>query len=259
MQEKKDNSALRNRIFTIVGIVLCVILIPILIINCSLLVKGWVKPDEVPSIFNISPMIVKSDSMDPDFPKGSMIFVKKVDPTTVKPQDIISYFDPEMGENAVTTHKVWKIENDENGKPAFFYTYGTTLVEQFAHKNPDEIAITDCEKIPVDDFIGVYTGVYFGGLGDFAFFMQTTPGLIVCVALPLILLVGYDILRRKLYEKKHAPDKDQLMKELEELRRLKMEQEGNTSEEVGDMSEEVGVEETPAEAPPAEEKPADEK
>jgi len=48
--------------------------------------------------------------------------------------------------------------------------------------------------------------------------MQTTPGLIVCVVVPIILLVGYDILRRKLSEKNQTDDVDALRAELEQLR-----------------------------------------
>ena len=55
--------------------------------------------------------------------------------------------------------------------------------------------------------------------------MQTTPGLIICVVCPILLLVGYDMIRRRLYEKSSKKDTDALMKELEELRRLKAEKE----------------------------------
>ena len=49
-------------------------------------------------------------------------------------------------------------------------------------------------------------------------FMQTTTGLIVCVVLPVILLVGYDIIRRRAYEKKNRTDTDALLAELEALK-----------------------------------------
>ena len=49
-------------------------------------------------------------------------------------------------------------------------------------------------------------------------FLQTTPGLIVCVGLPLLLLVGYELLRRRKYEKTSKQDTDALLAELEALR-----------------------------------------
>ena len=67
--------------------------------------------------------------------------------------------------------------------------------------------------------------VGIGGAGNIALFMQTTPGLIICVVCPILVLVAYDMIRRRLYEKSTKQDTDQLLAELEELRRLKAEKE----------------------------------
>ena len=55
-------------------------------------------------------------------------------------------------------------------------------------------------------------------------FMQTTPGLIVCVVCPIVLLVGYDVLRRRKYDKVKQQDTAALLAELEELRAKQAEQ-----------------------------------
>jgi len=68
--------------------------------------------------------------------------------------------------------------------------------------------------------------------------MQTTPGLIVCVVVPIILLVGYDILRRKLSEKNQTDDVDALRAELEQLRQAAAMQNGAQSEERREQNEE---------------------
>ena len=73
--------------------------------------------------------------------------------------------------------------------------------------------------------MAVYEGTRLPGFGNVALFMQTTPGLIVCVVLPILLLVGYDMVRRRIYEKNNKKDTDALLQELEELRRLKAEKE----------------------------------
>ena len=62
-------------------------------------------------------------------------------------------------------------------------------------------------------------------MGNVAMFMQTTPGLILCVVCPVLLMVGYDMLRRKKYEKAKQQDTDALLAELEALRALKAEKE----------------------------------
>ncbi len=220
MQKCNENNRPTARLFNILGIVLCVILVPILLINCILLIKGWTSKDEVPSLFSVSPLIVLSGSMEEDFPAGSLIFTKKAEATEIKEGEIISYFDPASKTNAVVTHKVRFIKTDADGK-LIFYTYGTANVK----KDFADVVELECERIPADKLIGRYTGVHLNGLGNVAMFMQTTPGLIVCVILPMAALVGYDILRRKLYDKQHESDKDALLRELEELRRLKAESE----------------------------------
>ena len=60
-------------------------------------------------------------------------------------------------------------------------------------------------------------------------FMQSTTGLVVCVLLPIILLVGYDLIRRRAYDKGKKKDTDALLAELEALRAEKAKQEGGNS------------------------------
>ena len=78
--------------------------------------------------------------------------------------------------------------------------------------------------VPQDNLIGIYRS-RIPALGNVAMFMQTTAGLIVCVVCPILLLVGYDLLRRKKYEKAKQQDTDALLAELEALRALKAEKE----------------------------------
>ena len=54
---------IRHRVFTVIGIILCVILIPIIIINCTLIIKQFTDKDKVLSIGGTFPMIVLTDSM----------------------------------------------------------------------------------------------------------------------------------------------------------------------------------------------------
>jgi hypothetical protein len=49
-------------------------------------------------------------------------------------------------------------------------------------------------------------------------FLQTTQGLLLCVVLPLVLLVAYDLIRRKMYEKATRKDTEALLAELEALK-----------------------------------------
>lgn len=209
MTEKK--STLGHRILTGVGIALCVVLVPMLIINCTLLIKGWTNKDEVPTLFGYAPMIVLTDSMagnnEDNFGGGDLIFVKTVKAEDVKKGDVISFFDPAGNGTSITSHRVVEIIN-EDGKISFI-TKG------------DNNNTEDKLPVPAENLAGVYTGFKIAGAGSVAMFMQTPWGLIICVIVPIILLIGWDAVRRARYNKKHEEDKDALLAELEELRRLK--------------------------------------
>lgn len=213
MNSEKQTSTLGHRILTGIGIALCVILIPMLIINCTLLIKGWTNKDEVPTLFGYAPMIVLTDSMvgdnEDNFSGGDLIFVKTLKPEEVKKGDVISFFDPAGNGTSITSHRVVDIIN-EGGKISF-KTKG------------DNNNTEDKLPVPADNLAGVYTGFKIAGAGHVAMFMQTPWGLIICVIVPIILLIGWDAVRRARYNKKHEEDKESMLAELEELRRLKAE------------------------------------
>ena len=90
----KEKGNLTHNILTVVGTVLCVILVPILIINITLIIKSFTNKDEVPSVGGIFPLIVLTDSMYPEIESGDLIINKTIDPEDVKNGDVISFFDP---------------------------------------------------------------------------------------------------------------------------------------------------------------------
>ncbi len=194
----------RHKVFTVIGIILCVVLIPIIIINCTLIAKQFTDQDKVPSVGGVFPMIVLTDSMKGTFNSGSLIICKSADANDIQAGDIICFYDP-MGNGTTTaTHRVMKIETDDAGNISFI-TKGDA-------NNTEDLA-----PVPASKLIGVYK-FHIAGMGSFALFMQSTPGLIIFVALPILLLIGYDMLRRRMYEKKKDSDTDALMAELEALR-----------------------------------------
>ena len=199
-----------DKILTIVGVILCVLLIPILIINCTLIVKSFTS-DDVPSFGGKLPLIVLTDSMYPVIESGDLIICQTTDAETIEVGDVISFFDPAGNGTTIVTHRV--IEVLEKDGELAWRTKGD-------NNNAEDRLTVSASKL-----VAVYEGFRIPGFGNVALFMQTAPGLIVCVVLPILLLVGYDMIRRKLYEKANQQDTEQLMKELEELRRLKAERE----------------------------------
>ena len=200
---EKEKASLTHNILTVVGTVLCVILVPILIINLILIVKSFTNKDEVPSVGGIFPLIVLTDSMYPEIEAGDLIIKKTIDPEDVKVGDVISFFDPAGNGTTIVTHRVTAIVS-ENGGIAF-------------RTKGDYNNTEDKLSVPGENLVGIYKN-RIAGAGNVAMFMQTTTGLIVCVVLPIVLLISYDVVRRSIYEKNKKADTDALLAELEALR-----------------------------------------
>lgn len=232
-QSSESGSTTGHKIMTVVGIVLCVILVPILVVNITLIIKGFINKDEVPMFGNYAPLIVLTDSMDPTISGGDLIIVKKVDFSEIAEGDVISFFDPESGDNSVVTHRVLKRNvTPEDGLPEYFNPENEPGIvtedgKTYFNTQGDGNLLPDRVRIPAENLVGVWTGRRFAKIGSVAMFLQTTPGLIVCVALPIVLLVTYDVIRRRRYEKTAKSDADALMAELEALRKAQNAQNGD--------------------------------
>ena len=129
------------------------------------------------NLFGFKFFIVTSDSMSAtDFDAGDIAISKNVDPKTLKEGDIITFLsqDPDnFGE--VITHKIRRLTTDANGRPGFV-TYGTTTD-------------TDDKTVVTHEYV---VGQYIGRIpkvGSFFMFLKTTPGYILCIFLPFLLLI----------------------------------------------------------------------
>lgn len=210
----KEKSSVTHKVLTIVGTVLCIILIPVLLINITLIVKSFINKDEVPSIGGTLPLIVLTDSMQPEIDSGDLIICNTAEAEEIQVDDIISFFDPAGNGTSIVTHRVIEILHEDDG--LYFRTRG------------DNNNTEDKELVPAENLVGIYK-TRIAGAGHVAMFMQSTPGLIVCVVLPVVLLIGYDLIRRRIYEKNKKEDTDALLAELEALRAEKAEKEKCTT------------------------------
>lgn len=197
-----------HKAFTILGTVLCIILIPILVINLTLIVKSYSNKEEVPSFGGYLPLIVLTDSMYPDIKSGDLIICHTADAESIRVNDVISFFDPQGNGTSIVTHRV--VELVEKDGTLYFRTKG------------DNNNTEDKELVPSDNLVGIYK-TRIAGAGNVAMFMQSSTGLIICVIVPIALIAAYDIIRRRLYEKSRKTDNDALLAELEALRAEKAE------------------------------------
>ena len=127
------------------------------------------------SIFGLKFFIVTSDSMSvTDFDAGDIVISKEVDITTLKEGDIITFISRSSHNYGETvTHKIRKVTTESDGSIAFV-TYGTTT-------NTDDEALATV-------IVGKYVG-RIAKLGAFFLFLKTTPGYIIFILIPFLLLI----------------------------------------------------------------------
>ena len=80
-----------SKMGTFVGTLLCILILPVVVINCTLLFKSHINRERVPNIAG----------------------------TDVRPGDVIAFFDPAGNGKSIVTHRVELITTDENGSLAW--------------------------------------------------------------------------------------------------------------------------------------------
>ena len=162
------------------------------------------------SLFGYKAFIVLTDSMSKtDFSAGDLVLIKDVDPSTLKEGDIISYTSQNTSNYGETvTHKIRKLTTDAQGEPGFI-TYGTTT------DTDDEIVVT------YPYVLGKYQ-THIPKVGTFFQFLKTTPGYIVCILIPfliLILMQGIDCVKLfRRYKKEQIEQMNEERAKIEEER-----------------------------------------
>ena len=158
------------------------------------------------NLFGYRAFIVLSDSMSKtDFKAGDLVLVKAVDPSTLKEGDIIAYTSQNTSNYGETvTHKIRKLTTDANGEPGFV-TYGTTT------DTDDETVVT------YPYVLGKYSS-RIPKVGAFFQFLKSTPGYIVCVLIPFLLLILLEGIRCiRLFRKYKAEQQAELQAERDKI------------------------------------------
>ncbi len=185
----------------VLGVILCLIFIPVLLINLVLIVKTYTDADHIPSVAGFSPVICLSGSMEPVFSAGDMILIRRADdPAGLEEGDVICYL---TGENIAVTHQIVQV-TEVDGQVRY-------VTQGAANDTADQLAVSP------DQIEGVYTGVHVPKLGALAMFMQTTTGMLLFIVCPLLVLVGWDVLRRRGEARREAARAQELEQRLREL------------------------------------------
>lgn len=142
------------------------------------------------SIFGVKFYIVQTDSMslsennedmDVHFDAGDIVIIKNVkDTRSLQAGDIIAF----MSTNSVSygetvTHMIREVKKTDEGKILGYVTFGTNT-------GTDDEALVEPEYV-----LGTYSGK-LPAVGRFFAFVKSTPGYIVCILIPFLLLVLYN-------------------------------------------------------------------
>lgn len=158
------------------------------------------------NLFGYKAFIVLSDSMKKtDFDAGDLVLIKEVEPSTLKEGDIIAYTSQNTANFGETvTHKIRKLVTDAEGNPGFV-TYGTTT------DTDDETVVT------YPYVLGKYQS-HIPKVGMFFQFLKTTPGYIVCIFIPFLILILIEGLRTiRLFKKYKAEQQAEIQAERDKI------------------------------------------
>ena len=149
-------------------------------------------------LFGLQPYVVTSGSMVPDYPVGSLIYVREAEPSDIGVDDVITF---RLANGTPATHRVIGIHEDSKT----FTTRGDANYDREHYQATGEKIFTEDPPVPFRNLIGkpVFTIPYLGYL---AYYIQNPPGLYVAIALgALILLLMFlpDLLSRE--EKSAVP------------------------------------------------------
>lgn len=156
------------------------------------------------SIFGFKFFVVQTDSMSAThFDAGDVIISQEVDITTLKEGDVITFVSMNpTSMNETITHRIREVTRDAEGNLAFV-TYGTTT-----DTNDEALATM---------VIGQYR-FKLPKVGYFFQFLKTTPGYIICILVPFLLLMlsqGVNCIR--LFKRYRAEQMEGLKAEREQI------------------------------------------
>ena len=107
---------------TVLLAVLCVILIPLLAVNITLIVKGALYPDELTDVFNIAPVAIDNTYMEGEnegcFNEGALVFIKTFDSDeerqAVEQGDVVAFrWLDDDGSVNFTVYRILGVTRDE--------------------------------------------------------------------------------------------------------------------------------------------------
>lgn len=152
-------------------------------------------------LFGVQVYSVVSGSMEPEYPVGSLIYVKEVKPSEVQVGDVITFV---LSNKTPATHRVIAIDKDNQ----LFYTQGDANY-QINEETGEKVHMED-PPVHFNNLIGKPV-FKIPLLGYIAYYIQHPPGMYIAIAAGAILLILVflpDLFKKEKKETKRIPTDD---------------------------------------------------
>ena len=157
-----------KKVITVFGLILFIVTMTL---GITIVYKSYSEPNEIPSVFGWKPFMVLSGSMKDTIMPGDLILTKEIDALELKEGDVISF---RTNKYTVITHRIINIVDEEGERK--YYTKG------------DNNDATDRDPVCNDQIEGIYR-YRIPKLGEIALNLQKPIGIVICIALPLIIVL----------------------------------------------------------------------
>ena len=234
----KARPSVGSIIGTVLLAVLCVILIPLLAVNITLIVKGALYPDELTDVFNIAPVAIDNSYMEGEgegcFNEGALVFIKTFDTDeerqAIEQGDVVAFrWLEDDGSVNFTVYRILGVTRDEE-------TGLITSVSVRADNVPEGEG-TAPVPVEIGDVVGILNGS-IDHLGAFAMFLMQPLGVLLFVGVPVVIYVVVDIIRITIHNRKvRKAESDELRDKDEEIARLRALVEGGAAVPLASASE----------------------
>ena len=239
--DSRENSKVRVR--SIIGGILlglaCLILIPLLCINVTLIIKSYMDEENMPDVFGIAPIAVAAETEDGSpndfmqgeeegcYDPGSLILIRTFDKSittaeaaagdaerqSIEVGDVVAFrWTTEGGATKFSVYRVVGITRDEE----------TDAITSVSVRADNPIEGEDAPvPVSIEDVCGIYMD-NFVHLGEFALFMTEGYGVLIIVGIPLALYIIIDIIRITVHNRKVRDMENEEMRDKdEEIARLR--------------------------------------
>lgn len=126
----------------------------------------------VPHFMGYKSMAVLTGSMEPNYPVGSLVYVKETDPEEIDVNDVITY---QLSGDTVVTHRVVAVDRD---------------LQQFTTKG-DANEAEDGAPVPYSNVVGK-AGMNIPYIGFISIYAKTPIGIgVICGVLVIIILLTF--------------------------------------------------------------------